>query len=187
MHYCVFVMIEPNTDIESGVAEMLAPFNESLDATPYRVHLDHSEVVRMARYYGIEPANLHALAQRMPDWRSTDGGVDREGLFAVSICNPDGRWDWYEVGGRWTGYIPHSRQNSIRAGTLGDADYLRRCLPAFLVTPDGDWLEHERCYFANGFTDVKTEAMEDETWLELIRDTLAKWPDHLVVCVDIHS
>jgi hypothetical protein len=186
MHYCVFVMIGPDTDIETGVAKALAPFEEALTVEPYRIHFDHSEVQWMSAYFNIPPANLHELAKRMPDWTGDPGGVDREGLYRLAAFNPDGRWDWYEIGGRWGGYIPHSRGNALKAKTLANAAYLKDCLPYFVLTPDGEWLEHERYYVAGDLESVKTEQLKDGEWLAIVRETLLRWPDHRVVCVDIH-
>jgi len=180
-------MIGPKTDIDIGVAQALAPFDEELVVEPYRVHLDYAEVRMMAKHYEIEPASVNQLAKQMKDWRHREGGVDREGLHSLSTCNQDGRWDWYEIGGRWDGYIPYSRQNSIKAETLAKGDYLADCLPCFVLTPDGVWLEHERFYFSNNGKESQKEALDDKTWLSIIREVLSRWPNHRVVCVDIHS
>lgn len=187
MHYCVFVLIPPTDDIDGAVAAALEPFDEALEVEPYRVHLDHAAVTRMAGHYRIPAAHLHELAKKLPDWTGRDGGVDRDGLYYLSTCNPDGYWDWYEIGGRFDGYIPYARRNVIRAGTLAKSDTLSRCLPCYVVTPPGEWLEQERSYFEGGGTDIRTEKMVDANWLRLVRDTLREHADHLVVCVDIHS
>lgn len=187
MHYCMFVMIGLHTDTEFAVFEALAPFDEQLKVAPFRDHLDLTEVRMMAKHYSLDSANLHELATHMNDWRGRTGGVDREGLYSLSTGNPDGRWDWYEIGGRWNRYIPHSRSNTITAVTLARAEYLGRCLPYFIVTPDGEWLERERYYTSSDLKSVKKEALEEDAWLRIVRDTLLRWPKHRVVCVDIHA
>lgn len=187
MHSFVFVMIGPKTEIDNGVARALAPFDEELSVESYRVHLDHPQVQMMAKHYGIEPANLNQLAKQMKDWTFQDGGIDREGLYYLSTSNPDGRWDWYEIGGRWDGYVPYSQLNAIRAGTLAKATYLKKCLPSFVLTPDGEWLEYERFYFSSDWKESQKESLDDVTWLSIVREVLSKWPNHRVVCVDIHS
>ena len=187
MHYCVFILIPSDNDIDGGVAEALAPFDEANDVAPYRVHLDHHRVRMMAEHYGIDPANLHELVKRMPEWTNCKGGVDRAGLYYLSTCNPDGYWDWYEIGGRWHGYIPGSRRNAIAAGKLAASPKLADRLPCYILTPDGEWIEHMRCYVSPDWKDVKIEQMKPEDWLQLVRDTLNRWDDHQVVCVDIHS
>lgn len=187
MHFSVFVMIGPDTDIESGVLAALAPFDESLEVPPYREHLDHAAILSMAKYYGIDPANLHALSRKMKDWRGCEGGVDRKGLYSLLTCNPNGRWDWYEIGGRWNRYIKGSKRNVIRAMTLANSPRLKGCLPYFVLTPDGEWIEHERMYFPGDLSTFKREQMADGDWMALVREQLLRWPTHQVVSVDIHS
>jgi hypothetical protein len=186
MHYCVFVMIDPDTDIETGVQEALAPFDEELEVEPYRVHFSHGEVRMMAEHYRIDPADLHALVRKMPDWTRREGGVDRFGLYYSTTSNPDGRWDWYEIGGRWNGYIPRAANNNILAGILAKARHLRDCLPCFVLTPKGRWLERERYYVSKESKRVKQEKLNDRQWLKRVREVLLEWPNCRVVCVDIH-
>ena len=33
------------------------------------------------------------------------GGIDDHGLYALTTYNRDAKWDWYEVGGRWSGFL----------------------------------------------------------------------------------
>ena len=101
----------------------------------------------MSKHYGISTANLPALAEKMTDWRGRRGGVDRQGLYSISTTNPEGRWDWYEIGGRWDRYIKHSRNNAIKAKTLAASPSLKNCLPYFVLTPEGEWLQYERVFF----------------------------------------
>lgn len=187
MHYCVFVLIPSGAEPESAVAAALEPFDEDLQVEPYRVHFDHNEVIRMAKHFKVDPANLQELAKRMPEWTDSDGGVDRNGLYYLSTCNPDGRFDWYEIGGRWDGYIPRSQHNTINAGTLARSNHLGKCLPYYVLTPDGKWIEHEHYYLEGDWRAVKKIAMKQQKWLQLVRDTLQRWPEYTAVCVDIHS
>jgi hypothetical protein len=186
VHYCVFVMIGNNTHIGSSVETALAPFDEAREVEPSRFHLPHHELVMMAKHFGIPASHVHELSERMEDWNDRSGGVDREGLYYLSTCNPDGRWDWYEIGGRWEGRF--GGRNEIKASDLADAPNLAELLPYFLVTPQGEWLEHERHYVvhANELT-LTRESMDEKQRLAQVRRTLLRWPDHTVVCVDIHA
>lgn len=184
MHYCLFVIIGPHTDIERAVARALAPFDENLTVDDYRIHLDIDEVQRMAAYFQIRPSHLHELARKMPDWTGNPGGVDCRGLYRLSSYNPDGYWDWYEIGGRWDRSIPHSCKNVIRAQSLADGDHLKDCLPYAILSPDGEWIEREHVYFSG--TRFVVHTIKPTQWLKIIREILTRWSDHQVVCVDIH-
>ena len=186
MHCCTFVLIPSDTNVQDAAAKALEPFDEALNVAPYRVHLTHKDVRRMARHFKIDPANTHELTKRISEWTNHEGGVDRDGLFYLSPCNPDGRWDWFEIGGRWNGYIPGAPHNTIKAGTLAKSPKLKQCLPFYVLTPEGKWIEHERCYFDGDWKKMKREQMKQAAWTRLVRETLRRWPDHQVVCVDMH-
>jgi len=186
MHYCLFVLIPPEVNVEGAVARAMEPFDEARDVTPYRVHLTHDDVRRMATHFKIDPANTHELAKRIPEWTSREGGVDRDGLYYFSTSSHDGRWDWYEIGGRWNGFIPGAPHNTIQAGTLAKSSKLKNCLPNCMLTPQGEWIEQERCYFSADWKNMKHERMKRRDWTQFVREALQRWPDYEVVCVDIH-
>jgi hypothetical protein len=183
MHYSVYVFIPRAGDIDALVALALEPYCEDVVVPPYKAHLDAGEIQAMATYYGVKQADLNALALRMEKWKGIAGGVDDKGLFVMKTWNPEGKWDWYEVGGRWNGRL---RGNVLSARTLLKKPNLRRLLPACMVTPDGSWHESET-FIAEGWTKWRVERKGGAAWLAEVRAALRHYPDHRVVCVDIHS
>ena len=199
MHSCIYVIIGPNTntdtdtnDIESAVAKALAPFDEALTVAPYKVHLSSSGIRAMAEHYKVPETNLKQLAGKMQDWMRCRGGIDELGLFASLTSNPDGKWDWYEIGGRWDGLItgrkrPNSdvlRNNSIRASTLLRARDFSARIPFSIVTPTGEWVE--RSTFETTSTGWYTRETPTDVWTAHVRRILAAFPMFRVVCVDTH-
>uniref|UniRef100_UPI003F49400C hypothetical protein n=1 Tax=Pseudonocardia sp. CA-138482 TaxID=3240023 RepID=UPI003F49400C len=77
MHYLAFVIIPAEGDPTDLVTETLAPFDEQLEVPTVKV----GELARLgdAAEAEIEP-------------------VEYEG-------NPRGLWDWWQIGGRWTGWL----------------------------------------------------------------------------------
>lgn len=186
MHFCTFVIIRGDNDPDSAVARALKPFDEALEVEPYRDHLTTSEIRHMAARYGLQPTDLPALARTMQDWRRREGSVDDRGLYAVTTCNPDGRWDWYEIGGRWERHFPGSLDNVIGVPALLKWKQFRRCLPYYLLTPDGQWLEDRGALWSpSPPTDADRE--REARWFATVCNTLRPYRDHKVVCVDIHS
>ena len=198
MHYFTFIMISEHGPVEALVARTLSPFDESLEIDPYQEHLSPREIRTMAERYEIDPSDLAALEGMMPRWNGRPGGVDEKGLFTWSTDNPDGKWDWYVIGGRWDGAI-HGRPsghdpydenraefNVIAAGLLAEANYLPDQSPAFLVTPEGVWLAHE-AIVVGAWPQFHVETKEDAVWLDEVRSTLAAYPEQRVVGIDIHS
>ena len=184
MHYCTFVIIGPVGNIETQVAETLAPFDESLEVGPYEVYLEEAEIKRMAGHYGLDVNNFPALVEKMPDWRGTEGGVDEIGLFSEATANPDGKWDWYEIGGRWNRFF-HGR-NVIKTRTLLKALNMKEPLPHNVVTPNGWWHEVETLKEMHSL-EFKMVRKSKWLWLREVNEVLKEYPTHRVVCVDIHG
>jgi hypothetical protein len=186
MHYCTFAIIGRHDHPETAVAQALEPFDEGLEVEPYRDYLNQSNIDQMAGHYGIPATDLAALADKMEDWRGCQGDVDARGLYALTTYNPDAKWDWCEIGGRWDRYIPGSRRNVISARALRQFRHLRTHLPYYLLTPNGRWLERQGgLLFGPPATAAQRRAVH--RWLGEVRRTLMDYLDHNVVCVDIHS
>ena len=146
----------------------------------------------MAEHYKIPATDLQKLAEKMPDWRGVPGGVDELGLFAISTSNPDGKWDWYEIGGRWDGFIkgrkrPSTdtiRNNIIRASTLLKSQNFAKRIPAGIVTPTGQWVE--RTLLITTSSGWYLRETPEDVWCNQVRRILKAFPTHRVVGVDIH-
>ncbi|MBS0264880.1 MAG: hypothetical protein JSS02_23290 [Planctomycetes bacterium] len=189
MHACLYVIIPAQRTHAAAflaVDSVLQPFDEALPVLPYRVYLDFQEVCMMAKHYQTTPADLYGLTRHMTDWTKCPGGVDRKGLYYLTTRNPDGRWDFYEIGGRWNRYMPGSRNNVIRAQTLANSPHLADSLPMCLLTPAGEWLESEHIFLSWDWKEFHHEKLAPETWYANVREQLLQYPDHQVVCVDIH-
>ena len=64
-----------------------------------------------------------------------------------SVWNPNGMWDWYEVGGRWQGFITTRKNEVVDFCTIGEIDLTRypygtRERPYYYVY-EGEWHEAE--------------------------------------------
>ena len=185
MHYCTFVIIGAKGDPDALVAGALAPFDEALAVTPYREYLQPFDIERMASHYGLDRNDLDALAERMKNWMDRPGGVDEQGLYCTTTSNPEGRWDWYEIGGRWNGLLKGASRNVISTRALRKSPKLKDVLPYYVLTPDAAWLEHER-YIPDPHSIGHFETKPDEQWLAEVSGALEQYPNHRVVCVDIH-
>lgn len=182
MHYLTYVFIPKNADIDEAVAKALAPFDEDLQAQPWKRHLDAGEIAAMAKQYSVRRTSLLKLAGCMEDWCGGTGGVDGKGLFVIHTYNPDGKWDWYEVGGRWNGFL---RGNVRTAKSLLKSPRLEALLPHDFLTPDGTWHARAR-YVSTGWIKGHIVHKPARRWLDEFTTALAAWPHHRVVCVDRH-
>ena len=197
MHSCVYVIIGKTGNIASLVAKTMHPFDEDLKVKPYKLHLSASTVETMARRYQL-PVNAHAaLLKKMPDWMGCSGGKDRLGLYARCSHNPDGKWDWYEIGGRYNGRIrgvqaprPYQPTADIGTNTLAADELLRsddfsKRVPHAVLTPHGEWIE--RSSFNSTMSGWYVREEPSRLWQQRVRRILRTFVDYRVVCVDAHS
>lgn len=52
------------------------------------------------------------------EWGEKQYGFDADGLYRMTTYNPKSKWDWYEVGGRWSGYFKLKEEVKDRGETL---------------------------------------------------------------------
>jgi hypothetical protein len=113
-HFAALVLLDPDTDpddIASAVEEALAPYDENTSNAPYQSFMDESDVQRLCDYAKREGKisqdddSLESLVPFIKDWHGSDGGIVEDKLFYWSTYNPMSKWDWYSIGGRWSGEI----------------------------------------------------------------------------------
>jgi len=115
-HFAVLV-------IGDDVAGQLEPYDEGIQIEPYKEHLDSAEIACMASYYGLSPSDVNALHEKIRDWNEPNGGgIDDQGLFVWRTYNPESKWDWWTVGGRWADHFVNKRGEKISSLRKGDLD-----------------------------------------------------------------
>jgi hypothetical protein len=183
MHYLTYVFIPNNTDIEKSVAKALRPFGDALKVKPWKCYLNFDEIARMAKHYGVRKTNVSNLAGRMKDWNGGAGGVDENGLFCIHTFNPNAKWDWYVIGGRFDNIICG---NMLGARTLVKHPKLADILPYDFVTPDGKWHAVET-FVRTSWPHGHFVQISPERWLRKFKTALRTFANYRVVCVDRHS
>jgi hypothetical protein len=121
-HFTVLVIGE---DYE----EQLAPYDESITVAPYRDYADEE----LLAFYIKQYADDHEGAQAASDedmvsflnqkWSDDvrELRVDETGIYRLSTYNPNSKWDWYSVGGRWTGYFKVKEGVAVGSSQLGES------------------------------------------------------------------
>lgn len=97
--------------IGDNIEEQLAPYSEQICVEKYKKgEVSQEDKDQMLDYYkrnkGFEGTFEDCYAQYGEDW---DGGSleqDENGVWCeYSTYNPKSQWDWYQVGGRWSGFF----------------------------------------------------------------------------------
>lgn len=97
-HYGVLVIHNEKQNIE----ELLAPYSENLEVEPY-LKYKHDDALKMLRDEGyedeeIDDALLESFVGEYSSYSLKDGDV-------YTTYNPNSKWDWYSIGGRFDGEL----------------------------------------------------------------------------------
>jgi hypothetical protein len=112
-HFTVAVFTDDRTDVD----ELLAPYDESITVAPY-VSQTKEQMIESARKRAATAKEHAAAGKELDGWlqRFLNAKTDEE-LYAamrddayykydrdgneLTTYNPNSKWDWYVVGGRW--------------------------------------------------------------------------------------
>lgn len=128
-HYTVMVIGE-------NIEEILAPYDENLQVDPYINTLSDKVLAEFEHVYneyknrkenGKELSEIGEYTLTRPPirewWKRYHGEeLDADGN-ALSTYNPDSKWDWYSVGGRWSGSLITKKQHTVDQAKKGDIDW----------------------------------------------------------------
>ena len=117
---------------------------------------------------------------------------DNENL--ISTYNPNSKWDWYSLGGRWSGFLvlkERKEDGSIIEVDEAyfseiDWDYMKEYnrIPFCFVDENGDWYEKgEMGWFA-----ITKNEVDADSWRDTFEDYIDNLDDEncLVTVIDFH-
>ena len=111
----------------------------------------------------------------------------------LSTYNPCSKWDWYSIGGRWSGFLPlkerDSEGNPLKTNEAYfhevDWEYLltHQCTPFCFVTEDGEWFDKGEM----GWWGIAHNEKPEDDWDKQFKDYLNNVDsDCLVTVIDFH-
>jgi len=114
-HYAVAVLTDGKRDVE----ELLAPYDENISVAPYigrtkeKMIADAKSYVERAQERKDSGKELSEYAQAYLDAKDDEElyRLERDDKYCsydmngneLSTYNPNSKWDWYKIGGRWGG------------------------------------------------------------------------------------
>lgn len=111
----------------------------------------------------------------------------------LSSYNPDSKWDWYSIGGRWDGFLVLKERdeegdiietNEALVNEV-DWDYMleHKFLPFCYINEDGEWFEKGEM----GWWGITFNEQPEDAWKTLFTNYLKEVnSDCLVTVVDFH-
>ncbi len=200
-HFTVAV-ITPQQPSEDELAAILQPWHE-YECTDvddeYVIDVDVTDDLRADfEEYADEGQSFEEF---VPDWSSAEIRSDGR---AYRHTNPNAKWDWWKIGGRWTGLLklkpgaqgelgtPGLFTSAAEPGTadqarIGDVDTEAMAtagapLRTFAIVKDGQWFERGKMGWFACVADEKPE----KQWSEEFANLLAASPDDFITIVDCH-
>lgn len=103
-----------------------------------------------------------------PDCTTCEG----KGTFH-STYNPKSKWDYYQIGGGWSGECNSNKENIFKVKDVMGETFA-------VVTPDGEWHERGRM----GWWCIVTN--ENENWNDSFKKFVEQYNENYAVVVDCH-
>ncbi len=186
-HFSCHVIVPKQTrfnKVESYVIDVLAPFDENLEVESLEIECGCS----------LDDSKDKSCK---PDCSECCGAGRRQ-----IMVNPNVKWDWWRIGGRWDGTIldePNASENGFNFGdehetldknmaTIDDLlrlkgkSFDRVAVPFALITPEGEW--HEKGNM--GWWGIVTDEQEAAAWQKTVREFYNSYRDCRIVCCDLH-
>jgi hypothetical protein len=197
--------VHPGPQLYEAVCAALDPFDENREVDAH-LEITAAEIAQHAEFQKFW-AKLQAenpqqsFAQAVQGWWG--GQLDSQGNL-WSTWNPDGRWDWWVIGGRWAGdwvlkpgatralepqrsafgFTEESRDprrtDAARKGEI-EPESIR---PSYAyIGLDGRWNQQGRM----GWFAIAADEMTDQSWAQVFAEWMQSLPaDTWLVKVDAH-
>lgn len=104
--------------------KQLARYDEKLEVPEYcRCEVSEEKKAGMLEYYkekGLDYQSFEACYEKWADeWNDNSYRKDEDGIWReYTTYNPDSKWDWYLLGGRWSGSL---RLKTGKEGITGES------------------------------------------------------------------
>lgn len=173
---------------EQAIAKVRSNIEKYRDST-YKEYL--ADPIKYKEKWGNNKNHIDYLENKFPkilNWTDEecyeeiaklyreDGLVTEDGSI-LSTCNPKSKWDWYQIGGRWSNSIPGDEVK------MSEIPIEKIETPYAFITPDGEWVERgEMGWFGIGSNEIDKDEW-DAKFREYLK-TLDK--DIILTQVDCH-
>lgn len=137
-HYKVLIIHNENQNIE----ELLAPYDENLEVEPY-LKYKHNDAIKMIKeeYVPFNDFLKDYSDDKLLEWFADDCGYYLINGDIYTTYNPKSKWDWYQVGGRFSGELELTEEGRLNAvGEIEKKYYIDIDLKS--LREDSDYLRY---------------------------------------------
>lgn len=126
-HYAVLVLHKANQNID----DMLAPYSENLEVEPYKEYTKQEALDYIKKEY----VPYNDFMKNYSDDELINWFVNQYGSYSIgkdgniySTYNPNSKWDWYQIGGRFDGEL-HLTDEALLEGIKEYKDHHKYEVP----------------------------------------------------------
>lgn len=124
MHFSLLVLQDNNS---KSLEDMMAPFCEGLPVNPY-VYKTREEALKAVKHFLKAVATKETIneyskmseTEQIRDYYGLD--TDEDGNV-LTTYNPNSKWDWFDIGGRWSKCIKISDGKAVNSCLVSDIDF----------------------------------------------------------------
>ena len=205
MSHFVGIVFGPKEEVDYK----LSPYDENLEVEPY-IERSPKELLEWAKDYeknmrdtinkyseSVEDNYKQERAKELMDslhnqWHNFESKEDYKSLIekhfnlddkgnAISTYNPNSKWDWYRIGGRWNGDILHAGSYDTNQAPKKVLTQIKT--PYCFIDLNGEW--HERGTM--GWWGMSLGEMDRDAWEKEFREYLDSLPeDTWLTVIDFH-
>ena len=125
-HYTVGVIIPKEfkeEELRGAIEEALEPFDENLEVEEYIAYTKEDLECAYEEYSErIKNSERELVSYKEFSETYTSNGLDDEGN-ALSVYNPNSKWDWYSIGGRWNNGIETKSGKKVNYARIKDIKF----------------------------------------------------------------
>lgn len=109
--------------------------------------------------------------------------IDTDGNL-LSTYNPNSKWDWYIIGGRWTNMITLKDGTRTNQAVVKSIDFSSELRTYAVLTPDGIWHEPGKMlmFGVSEASDEEYKKWMNETYEKIIKTADSEWTMTIVDC-----
>lgn len=106
--------------------------------------------------------------------------LDEEGNV-LSTYNPNSKWDWWVIGGRWSNWLLHQGEYLENIATVQECTQIDT--PFCFIDLDGNWHESAKM----GWWGMTSDDKDEDVWENEFREYLSSVPkDTVLTVIDFH-
>lgn len=159
---------------ENEAEELLERFNETAEIELKKVYLDAEQILDLKLTDEMSSNEIKELIKK--NYGGKQRGKDKDGYYYCYFHNPNARWDWYEIGGRFDTHVNPSEKSNV--------NIVRKLHEHInfdgIITPDGQFHSDTGQYWS-GSDDRYTD------WDKQQKELLSEYLGHVIVGYNLHD